>query len=204
MKNIASIDFSINSTCMCVFSGDGYSWHHFSRDGMKYFDIGSKFFKTQTFSKRESKSDYCSTERMKVVDAQTLCSSIVKTLEKNRVDAIAFEGHSFNSKGNSLLELVSYQFLLRNMIIRDLNFSPNALFFYSPVTVKAFAGGARYKKTDMLNAFLECDDELLQKNPVYIKLKTQSDQLIKKDNVIKPIDDLVDSYWIVKKLQQDV
>jgi len=203
MEGIASIDFSINSTCVCILLDGNYTWHHFSREGMKHFDLGEKGFVSHVLPKRVQGSNYCSSERMKIIDAQILCSSITEVLKKNHITAIALEGHSFNSKGNSLLELASYQFLLRNMIIKEI-LEPERMFFYSPVTIKSFAGGARFKKPDMLNAFLSSEDQQLEKNPIYIKMKSQLENLIKKENVVKPIDDLVDSYWILKKLQTDV
>jgi hypothetical protein len=141
---------------------------------------------------------------MKVLDAQQLCSSITSILKDMNVRAVAFEGHSFNSKGNSLMELVSYQFLLRNMLVNELSIDIDRFFFYSPVTIKSFAGGARFKKIDMLNVFLSSTDRVLIENQTFVKMKLQKDLLIKGENVVKPIDDLVDSYWILKKLQQDV
>lgn len=204
MNCIASIDFSINSTCVCILTSEGYVWHHFGREKTSYFDLGDVSYVQHLFPKRVKREDYCSTERAKLHDARILCLSILHVLEKNNVQALAFEGHSFNSKGNSLLELVSYQFLLRNLIIDRLNMGTDTMFFYSPITVKSFAGGARFKKKDMLTRFIECEDPLLKKNPVFDKISLGLETIVKGDDVMKPIDDLVDSYWILKKLQQDV
>lgn len=204
MKPIASIDFSINSTCITVLSEDGYHWHHFGREKTSYFDLGSDGFTRHLFPKRVKGEDYCSTERAKLIDAEVFCSAIVDVLKDNGISSVAFEGHSFNSKGNSLLELVSYQFLLRNMLKAGLSIPPESMFFYPPITVKAFAGGAKFKKKDMLERFIEVQDPMLHKNPVFIRIKDSMDKVLKGEDVVKPVDDLVDSYWIVKKLQQDV
>ena len=56
----------------------------------------------------------------------------------------------------------------------------------------------------MLERFISSEDPLLQNNPTFIKIKESMDKVLKGEEVEKPIDDLVDSYWIVKKLQQDV
>lgn len=204
MNCISSIDFSINSTCVGILSDEGYSWYHFGREKTSYFDLGEDCFTRMIFPKRTKGEDYCSTERQKLHDSSELCSSILGVLKQNHVTAVAFEGHSFNSKGNSLLELVAYQFLLRNMIKNSLGISTERMFFYSPITVKSFAGGAKFKKKDMLMKFLETDDILLKENPVFSKISSGIERVIKGEEIVKPVDDLVDSYWILKKLQQDV
>lgn len=204
MIPIASIDFSINSTCITVFSDSGYHWHHFGRVKTTYLDLSSDSFTKHLFPKREKGPDYCATERAKMLDAEEFCSSIVHVLSTSGVGAVAFEGHSFNSKGNSLLELVSYQFLLRNMIKTRVLDDVSKIFFYSPITVKAFAGGAKFKKKDMLNAFISSDDPILKDNPTFIRIQESMPSILKGEDVAKPVDDLVDSYWIVKKLEQDV
>ena len=137
-------------------------------------------------------------------DARIFCSTISNVLMENEVSAVAFEGHSFNSKGNSLLELVSYQFLLRNLISSLSNMSIDRMFFYSPTTIKAFAGGARFKKKDMLERFVESKDERLKESKVFQRISKSLETIIKGEDVAKPVDDLVDSYWILKKLEQDV
>lgn len=204
MKSFAAIDFSINSTCVAISNGKSYSWHHFGREKYAHFDLSSESFFQKLFKKREKGKDYCETERMKITDSMALCSAIIDVLSKNGVERVAFEGHSFNSKGNSLLELVSYQFLLRNMIVTSLGIKESDMFFYSPITIKSFAGSTKFKKKDMLLKFLESNDEILINNDVFKKIKSSMDKIIKGEDVAKPIDDLVDSYWILKKLEQDV
>jgi len=204
MKSIAAIDFSINSACVALASSEGYHWHHFGREKTKYFDLGQEGFTQHLFPKRTKGDDYCRTERGKLDDALIVCSSIADVLRQSSVEAVAFEAHSFNSKGNSLLELVSYQFLLRTMVREVLQGKTDSMFFYSPITVKAFAGGAKFKKKEMLERFLLTDDEVLASNPVLLKIQGSMQEVLKGEDVAKPVDDLVDSYWILKKLQQDV
>lgn len=204
MISIAAIDFSINSTCVAVLNQDGYLWHHFGREKSSYFKLSCPSFGQTLLPKRERGEDYCSTERMKIKDSMALCQNVIEFLKIHNVERVAFEGHSFNSKGNSLLELVSYQFLLRSMLVSELKMEENNLFFYSPITIKSFAGGAKFKKKDMLMKFLESDDKILTNNEVYKTLNSSLDSVIKGEDVVKPIDDLVDSYWILKKLEQDV
>ena len=201
---LAGIDFSINSTSICIRNEAGYSWHHFGREKTSYLNLQSNQFNQYLFIPRKKGDDYCKTERMKIEDANTLCKKIIEVLKENKVDRIAFEGHSFNSKGNSLLELVSYQFLLRNMIHFSMNVALDQMYFYSPTSVKSFAGGARFKKKELLEKFRESDDEILKNNSLYLEICNLGEFCFKRDDVVKPIDDLVDSYWIVKKLSEDV
>jgi len=201
---LAGIDFSINSTSLCIDHGDHYTWHHFGRDKGGSHIFTDTVISQTLFPQRKKGDDYCNTERMKIDDSNNLCYSIIKILQENKIERVAFEGHSFNSKGNSLLELVAYQFLLRNMIHFSMGLSLDSMYFYSPITVKSFAGGAKFKKKDLLERFMECDDQVLRQSPLYNYLRALGDGCLKRDDVIKPIDDLVDSYWIVKKLKQDV
>ena len=202
-KILASIDFSINSTSVMVSNGS-YTWYHFGREKTSYFDLGETSFTKFRLPKRVKGDDYCQTERMKITDAMELCHSIANVLKDSCVTHVAFEGHSFNSKGNSLLELVSYQFLLRSLLANYLSLDVSNLFFYPPTSVKSFAGGARFKKKDMLDAFIATDDALLRETDVYKRIATSLDVVLKGDEVVKPVDDVVDSYWIMKKLEQDV
>jgi hypothetical protein len=90
------------------------------------------------------------------------------------------------------------------MIKNSLNMPTEMMFFYPPITVKSFAGGAKFKKKDMLMRFLDVEDPNLKDNPVFVRISSSPDKVIKGEEVVKPVDDLVDSYWILKKLQQDV
>lgn len=203
-KVLASIDFSINSTSMLVSSGSSYHWYHFGREKTSYFDLGITNFTRSALPRRKKGDDYCGTERMKILDAKELCQNVIKIMADRGVTHVAFEGHSFNSKGNSLLELVSYQFLLRNLVNTFLSIDESRMFFYSPITVKSFAGGAKFKKKDMLDAFIKSDDPILVENEVYKIVSSSVDKILKGEDVIKPVDDIIDSYWIMKKLEQDV
>ena len=203
-KTLAAIDFSINSACACVLNDYGYSWYHFGREKTSYVDLGDDRFTRYLLPKRVKGDNYCQSERLKMQDAYALCESITDVMHKHNVTHIGFEGHSFNSKGNSLLELVAYQFLLRTMLINNTSVTLDSMFFYSPITVKAFAGGAKFKKPEMLEKFLNSNDHLLLNNAVFLNIQSKKDSIIRKDTIAKPVDDLVDSYWVLKKMQQDV
>lgn len=201
---LAGIDFSINSACVCISNESTYIWSHFGREKTKYFPFNNENFKQFLTPKRITGKAYCDNERMKIHDAKVLCSKIIDFLKTQGITHIAFEGHSFNSKGNSLLELVAYQFLLRDMCIRELGIPIDNMFFYPPITVKAFAGGAKYKKKDLLEVFVKTQSELLQNNEIYKTISSNLDIIIKGEDVVKPVDDMIDSFWIVKKLETDV
>jgi hypothetical protein len=201
---LAGIDFSINSASVCIFSDGEYSWLHFGREASKYFWLGNKNFQQWVLPKRESHKNYCSNERMKMDDAKHLCSNIYLEISKRGVTHVAFEGHSFGSKGNSLLELVSYQFLLRYMLVENKSIELNNMYFYSPMTIKAFAGSGKFNKVQLLEKFIELDDLSVKKNDVHVRISSSIDEVLKKDKVVKPVDDVIDSFWILKKLQSDV
>jgi hypothetical protein len=200
----AGVDFSINSACVCISNGGEYIWAHFGREKTKYFSFQGEYFKQFLSPKRITGKSYMENERMKMQDARQLCLKILDFLKSHGVSHVAFEGHSFNSKGNSLLELVAYQFLLREMCLREIPMVIDNMFFYPPITVKAFAGGAKFKKKDLLEAFLKSQSESLKDNHIYKTISSNIDIIIKGEDVMKPIDDMIDSFWVVKKLETDV
>lgn len=201
---LSGIDFSINSAAICIYDGSSYSWLHFGREGTKYHWLGNRNFNQIITPKRSLVKNYCSNERVKMRDAIDLCYSITNELAKRNVTHLAFEGHSFGSKGNSLLELVSYQFLLRFMILESHILDINNMFFYSPMTIKAFAGSGKFNKVQLLEKFMELEDVTLRNSQVYDSIVTNIGEVLKKDKIVKPVDDVVDSFWILKKLQSDV
>jgi hypothetical protein len=141
-------------------------------------------------------------ERSSIKDGITLTKSMSQMLAHwsfTEEDHIAIEGFSFGSTGNRLAQISGYQWLLRYNLIEDCDISADQLWFFSPMTIKATAGKGNFKKEDMIEAFInsDCQSEFanaLRNDPA--KFQT------KKGVWLKPIDDIVDSYWIAKTLEK--
>ena len=73
------------------------------------------------------------------------------------------------------------------------------------MTVKATAGKGNFKKEQMIEAFMQSDDPILQKCGLYKALNTDPTLFQTKRGVwLKPLDDVVDSYWIMKTVTDQI
>lgn len=209
------IDYSINSPAICVLQNNRIDFISVARQGKgsgKIFEVLRDFnvivsstesLKNSTIlldSSRESTLDALSL-------AQKCVQEIINTTEKNdpATNIVAIEGFSFGSTGNRLAQISGYQYVLRMNILAHI-ISPihiENLWIFAPATVKSTAGAAgRGKgKEDMIEAFLTHEDPLpfLHQHPFFIELKNHPETFqTKKGKFIKPVDDIIDSYWILK------
>jgi hypothetical protein len=62
-----------------------------------------------------------------------------------------------------------------------------------------------FKKDDMIAAFLNSEDPLLVSSTFWQNLKNKSSLFQNKKGAwVKPIDDLVDSWWVLKTLEKHI
>ena len=214
---IIAIDFSINSTGICLYNEDGIHFLSIARNTVASSDFFNILAENQIHITNLTKYKSCGTssidERGYTRDAIQLAyeiSELIKTVNKGKGDSekniIIFEGFSFGSKGNRLAQISGYQYILRDKLSDLLNF--DNLYVYAPQSVKSTAGcaGRGKNKKDMITAFRE-HDELLPKlkEHVFYKNIISNPELFQTKKTKrgggkfrKPIDDLVDSYWILK------
>jgi len=147
---IAGIDFSIKSPAITLLTDAGeWKFYTFARQSVAKED----FFLTlqqhgvnvialpdeQSLPKSAKLTDR---ERSSIKDGLMQTRSISKMLSAwsfNEEDQIAIEGFSFGSSGNRLAQISGYQWLLRSFLIEDCKISPDQLWFFSPMTIKATA-----------------------------------------------------------------
>jgi hypothetical protein len=207
---IAGIDFSIKSPAITLLTDAGeWKFYTFARQSVAKED----FFLTlqqhgvnvialpdeQVLPKSAKLTDR---ERSSIKDGLMQTRSITKMLSAlsfKEGDQIAIEGFSFGSSGNRLAQISGYQWLLRSFLIDDCKISPDQLWFFSPMTIKATAGKGNFKKEQMIEAFINSDcDSIFAR-----ALRTAPAEFqTKKGAWLKPVDDIVDSYWIAKTLEK--
>lgn len=186
---IAGIDFSLNSTAITIFDD--------SLPDEKYifFNVYRKLTKKrlEIMSSanieliKHNNVQVINDENEKILDAIDT-TNIIFNIVKN-CDFVAMEGFAFNARGNRLAELSGYQYLLRaELIHKKIPFK-----IYPPLTIKKFAGYGRYTKEEMIDIFIKEDN---------IKLAKQIAEMDNRNG--KPVDDIVDSYFVCKKLQSDL
>ena len=107
-----------------------------------------------------------------------------------------FEGFSFGSKGNSFIDLIEFNSMLRHALVMAT--SPENIHVISPSdNKKIFSGKGNADKSLMLSAFLEKEHVSEPGLKDYVS-KNLSNLYVEKDNSIKkPIDDIIDSYALV-------
>lgn len=203
------IDFSIKSTAVCILKGDKYIWGSFpdNLDTSKKSYLWHKNimdYVTVTGHTREvpdkKKSDYTSIEEYKIRHADYMTNTIIYFLKEhigNNEVSFSFEGFSYASKGNAFIDLIAYNTMLKTKLIYNFNVFP---IVFSPKTLKKnFSGNGNADKIMMYKSFKKnvLGDDILIKDPLYVLLENTN---FEKD-LPKPLDDLIDSYAVMKTLE---
>ena len=202
---ILGIDFSIKSTAVTA-KENGYTFYTFARKGVVKEDtrvalekVGVCVLETPEVIPVGKKPTIGDRERASLEDAMLLIPKIAETF--NGVEKFGIEGFSFASTGNRLAQISGYQWVLRWEMIRR-GVLPQNFFVYSPMTVKATAGKGNFSKEEMIQAFVDSTDPLLVGNQFHEALKNSPEEFQnKKGKWLKPIDDLIDSWWVLKTVE---
>lgn len=164
-------------------------------------------------SKKEKKN-YSFSEKIKLQDAIHTADLIythinnlkLELSNKAKVDSIniAMEGFSYGSRGSSKNDISGLTYIIRERLLK---ISDN-IYFYSPKAIKKFAGKkleaktGNAGKTDMFDMFVNnsLDDKNLKTTKMYQFIKNNQDVCIRKNKILKPLDDLIDSYFVCRKV----
>ena len=210
---IIGIDFSIKSPAITVKSNLGtIRYHSFPRRSVIKEDFAITLQKygvmlhvledEKPLSKNANLTDR---ERSSMHDSLMEIDAIVEVLRQYPIDDetyIAIEGFSFASTGNRLAQISGYQWALRTRLIRELGVKIENIWLFSPMTVKATAGKGNYKKEEMIEEFIKASPadskfaRMLRDSPAEFQNK--------KGGWLKPLDDIVDSYWVACTLEKTI
>ena len=112
---------------------------------------------------------------------------------------IGIEGFSYSSNGQAFIDLISYATILRfKLYMQFLFVKTNSLNIYAPSEIKKFIGKGNYNKFDIFNVFLKETDENLLNTKLFKFISENKNLCLKKEIVNKPIDDLLDSFYIMR------
>jgi hypothetical protein len=100
---------------------------------------------------------------------------------------VGLEGFSYGSKGNSGLDIAGYAYCVRKALFEKYG---KKLCVFSPGNVKKKAGKGNAGKDEMLDFFINWKDEDLRKTKLWNMI---SKKQISND---KPVDDIIDAYFI--------
>lgn len=206
------IDFSLISPAVCVCYPNGtYRFISFFDDGGKdwlkskskkfhYHQELSEIMELIPYTRTIDKSDYRTEQTTKMKSAKHIANLIVDTL-KSIVDTddvkIGIEGFSYGSISSSTLDLAMYNSFLRIKLLET--FGDDSITIISPMEgKKTLYGKGNANKDQMIESFINnrLEDEELTKTPLWNYCKNNNLDY----NNIKPVDDLVDSYAILKSI----
>lgn len=224
---LATVDYSINSPGITTFDENGYhffNFFHLEKTLEDYIEkskaenalllkdiVGLKDLTIQSFTRNApAKEIYTEKEVAKLEDAMGLAVLISNAVtdKLGKVDHCAFEGYAYGSMGNSLIDLAFGVSIVR----MDMYLLTNAnLHIFAPTEIKKLAGKGNANKLYMYEAFLknQLNDPHLEQSEFYQWIKNNENRVIKiKKNgdkeIVKPFDDVIDSYWILQKLKSEL
>lgn len=202
--NLIGFDFSINKPAAFIYSNGSYSffgWPYGMKDKHKqqYHEAGVTIIdRTDTKDKGDNVS---SKLRYEVANSKYLANLIFDSIKDylNEETYIGFEGLSYGSSGDVVLQLGGYKYMLMDKLTERTPLKN--MFTYSPITIKKTAGCSKrgMNKKDMIESFINENIDLRFKN----SLRKKRDEFMKKGgkNWIDFVDDLVDSYWTLETLR---
>ena len=205
------IDFSLISPAICIYKDGEYSFISFFDDYGKdwktskaktfqYHQQLSEIMELNPYTREIEKKDYREEQRTKMMAAKMIAHKISNRLVEIVGDddvIIGLEGFSYGSISSSTLDLALFNSFLRIKLLED--FGEDCLVIISPTEGKKnLSGKGNAKKEDMIQAFIEnrTKDTDIERCPFWRFCK--ENELDYKN--IKPIDDLVDSYGILRSI----
>ena len=205
--NFVTIDFSLNSPGICVFKNN------------KYHFIG--YLKPKTGTKKEqilqeelnlledtqiahqpdwtNTEDYSKSEMIKIQrhtqTARDIINMIIEITGNDSPFVIAFEGSSYGSSAgtNNIIDMAAGAAILKMEMMSRLEVLE--MMTIAPSTIKKHAGKGNMKKDELWIKFLEnvLVDKELETSSL---LKFCRDNIGVVKNIPKPMDDLVDAYFL--------
>ena len=133
-------------------------------------------------------------------NARYLADLIFDTLEPYLTPDthVAFEGLSYGSSGNVVLQLGGYKYMLMDKLSEEVPYAH--MYTYSPITIKKTAGCSKkgVGKPCMIETFASNE----KNNQLAIALREHRGAFMKKGGktYVDHLDDLVDSYWTLQTM----
>jgi len=201
---LIGIDFSINKTGATVFSDNKYYFFGWPYNLQKrlpdlYKSAGVKII--DRLDTKDKGDNISSKMRYEVKNASFISNLILNTLKPylNENTYIGYEGISYGSSGDVVLQLGGYKFILMNTLSKLVPLKN--MFTYSPITIKKTAGCSKrgLGKHAMIESFISSAKE----NSLKSALINDKESFMKKGgiNFVDHLDDLIDSYFVLETLR---
>ena len=195
------IDFSINSTAVTIIKDE--SIHLFSfvpnyRSELSAFKIHKQITDLVTivsYEKAANTKDPLKDQAIKLENADNLSNIIIETIKPYVIEnpEIRIEGFSFASKGNSFIDLITYNTFLKVKLIQNWG---HCISVIPPKSLKKmYTNNGNASKCDMIRAYIEKSDSAFRNKLVELNLNVEGEFVVP-----KPVDDLVDSIALAEVL----
>jgi hypothetical protein len=202
--NIIGFDFSINKPAACLFNNNTYTFYGWPYQPQKklpalYESAGVNII--TRIDDKEKGEDVSSKMRYEVKNARYLAELIRDTLLPYLTEDtwIGFEGLSYGSSGNVVLQLGGYKYVIMD-VLSELVPLEN-MFTYAPITVKKTAGCSAkgLGKGCMIENFIAGSND----NTLKSAILANRTSFMKKGgkSFVDHLDDLVDAYYIIETLR---
>lgn len=193
------IDFSINSTAVTLLYDEGgsrmFSFVPNYRPELSAFKIHkalSEHIIVISYDKAANTKDPIRDQAIKLQNADNLSTQIITAISPYITDQpleIRIEGYSFGSKGNSFIDLVTYNTFLKVKLIQKWG---HCISVVPPKSLKKlYTGNGNATKCDMIRAFLKSEnpfEQSFREKLIELNLNVDGEFVIP-----KPVDDLIDS-----------
>jgi len=206
------IDFSLVSPSVCIFKDNQYhfisffddygeNWKEGKSKKFQYHRLLSNYIELCPYTRHIDKSNYRIEQDTKMKSAKEIAYMIVHRLKEITGDEdviIGIEGFSYGSISSSTLDLALYNSFLRIKLLEE--FGDDCIVIVSPTEgKKTLSGKGNAKKEDQIKSFIDnrTKDEFIEKNGLWKYLNDLKDIDFKN---IKPVDDIVDSYGILRSI----
>lgn len=202
---LIGVDFSINKPAACLLLDNKYSFYGWPYNlKPSYIEIYKRcgINIIDRIDNKNKGEDLSSKMRYEISNAKYLSNLIFETLKiyLNINTYIIFEGLSYASSGDVVLQLGGYKYMLMNELSKLVPLEN--MFTYSPISVKSIAGcaGKGKNKKDMINEFIKVGPICKFRSSLF---ETPEFFLKRGGNSwIDFVDDLVDSYWIIETFRK--
>jgi hypothetical protein len=195
------IDFSINSTAVTLNKDGELTIFSFVPNyrpelaGSKMHKALSDLIYVISYEKVGNTKDALADQRIKLLNADNLSDKVLEAIKPiiTEIPEIRIEGFSFGSKGNSFIDLVSFNTFLKVKLIQTYG---HCIDVVPPKSLKkTYTGNGNASKCDMLRKFLEVKDTPFKERLVELGLDRDEEFTLP-----KPIDDIIDSIalsWVL-------
>ena len=199
---IVGIDFSINSTSVVIKMPKSHVYLSFVPNyneklkGFKTHEELKKPLVVCSYNKNTVSTNSIEEQSMKLKNADELSDLIITTLKTLVVipEEIRIEGFSFGSKGNSFIDLITYNTFLKVKLIREYG---HIIKVVPPKTLKKlYTGNGNASKCDMLRTFMNSDLGRLQQKIKALGFFKEEGEF----TIPKPIDDICDAFALTEIL----